>query len=129
MDSTTPDVYAFIPDLWIEPLTIPTEIMHRPDDPQAIACPEYHRTFQQAGTLKRHMRQLHAIPYESEDMYRPLKDAWRGEPICSHCTHVFGDFYRLSRSHQQTHLSSFQSSSGIHRADHQTTRSQNALET
>ena len=34
-------------------------------------------------------------PCEPDDLYNPLRDAWNGRPICSHCSHSFVDFYRL----------------------------------
>ena len=37
-------------------------------------------------------------PCELDDLYNPLRDAWNGRPICSHCSHSFVDFYRL-RNH------------------------------
>ena len=32
----------------------------------------------------------------------PLRDAWQGRSICTHCSHVFVDFYRL-RDHINKH--------------------------
>ena len=68
-----------------------------------MACPECHRTFQQAGTLKRHKRQVHQVPCEPDDIFQPLRDAWQGRSICTHCLHVFVDFYRL-RDHINKHI-------------------------
>ena len=67
-----------------------------------MACPECHRTFQQAGTLKRHTRQVHQVPCEPDDIFQPLRDAWQGRSICTHCSHVFVDFYRF-RDHIKKH--------------------------
>ena len=93
MDNTMPDVCVFVPDLWIEPLINPPDHTTTPDTTQAVACPECHRTFQQAGTLKRHLRQVHQVPCEPKDVFQPLRDAWQGRSICTHCSHVFIDFY------------------------------------
>ena len=70
MDSEMPDVCVcvFVPDLWIEPLVNPPDHQSTIDNTQTVACPECHRSFQQAGTLKRHMRQVHQVPYEPDDI-------------------------------------------------------------
>ena len=73
------------------------------DCTQAVACPECHRTFQQAGTPKRHMRQVHQVTCMPDDLFLPLRDAWQGRSICTHCSHVFVDFYRL-RDHINKHI-------------------------
>ena len=94
MTEVSPDACACVPDLWPSNLTMPSDT----PDPlfaQDITCPECHRAFKQVGTLKYHMRRLHDIPCEPEDIYDPLRDAWNGRPICNHCSHSFVDFYRL----------------------------------
>ena len=60
-----------------------------------ISCPECHHAFKQVGALKCHIKRFHDIPWEPEDVYDPLRDAWNGRPICNHCSHSFIDFYRL----------------------------------
>ena len=94
MTESTPDVCALIPDIWSSDLSMPTDT---PDVPQTqeVACPECHRTFKQAWALKRHMRTYHDTPYETEDLFQPLTDAWQGRPVCSHSAHSFVDFYKL----------------------------------
>ena len=51
------------------------------------------------------MRRAHHVPYEPEDVFQPLRDAWQGRPICAQCSHVFVDFYRLrDRINKHTYL-------------------------
>ena len=102
MDNEMPDVCVFVPDLWIEPLVNPPDHPSPMERTQAVACPECHRTFTQAGTLKRHIRQVHQVPCEPDDVFQSLRDAWQGRSICTHCSHVFVDFYRL-RDHINKH--------------------------
>ena len=94
---------VFVPDLSIELLVNPPDHTSNMDCTQAVACPECHPTFQQAGTLKRHMRQAHQVPCMPDDLFLPLRDAWQGRSICTHCSHVFVDFYRL-RDHINKHI-------------------------
>ena len=101
MDTEMPDVCAFVPDLWAE--IIPPDQISNLHAAQAVTCPECHKAFQQAGTLKRHLRRAHHVPYEPEDVFQPLHDAWKGRPICTYCSHVFVDFYRL-RDHINKHV-------------------------
>ena len=76
MANETPDVCIHVPDLWICELTPPTDVVDPPPTTQAITCREYHRTFKQAGILKRYLRIVHAIPHETEDICQPLRDVW-----------------------------------------------------
>ena len=94
MTEDSPDICACIPDVWPSDLTMPVDTPD-PQLTQELQCPECHRAFKQVGALKRHMRQAHTIPCEPDDLYNPLRDAWNGRPICSHCSHSFVDFYRL----------------------------------
>ena len=61
----------------------------------ALECPECHRSFTQAGPLKRHMREFHSIPYYIEDVFNALRDTTNGYPTCLHCARSFTDMYRL----------------------------------
>ena len=68
------DIYALIPDYPHSDMIPPTDV-HVQVTPEAPPqCPERHRTFQQAGILKRHLRQQHSYNY-------PIKDlrGWRHE--------------------------------------------------
>ena len=94
MTAVSPDTCVCVPDLWPSDLNMPVETPD-PQLAQELTCPECHRAFHQVGALKRHMRRAHAIPCEPDDLYNPLRDAWNGRPICSHCSHSFVDFYRL----------------------------------
>ena len=94
MTDVSPDACACIPDLWPSDLHMPDETPD-PQLAQELKCPECLRAFHQVGALKRHMRRAHDIPCEPDDLYQPLRDAWNGRPICSHCSHSFVDFYRL----------------------------------
>ena len=60
-----------------------------------LKCPECHRSFAQAGPLKRRMREYHSIPCHIEDVFVALRDTTNGYPTCSHCARSFTDMYRL----------------------------------
>ena len=83
MTEFSPDACVCVPDLWPNDLTLPSDTPD-PQLAQEIKCPECHRAFKQVGALRRHMRRLHDIPCEPEDIYDPLRNAWTGRPICSH---------------------------------------------
>ena len=91
MTDVSPDACACIPDLWPSDLHMPDETPD-PQLAQELKCPECLRAFHQVGALKRHMRRAHDIPCEPDDLYQPLRDAWNGRPICSHCSHSFVNF-------------------------------------
>ena len=88
MDDQPPDVIALAPDY---------PISHHAQDP-SLECPECHRQFNQAGMLKRHMRQMHQIPCLPEDVYNPLRDSVDGTSVCRHCMIKFSNMTAL-RTH------------------------------
>ena len=61
---------------------------HRPmphDQAPELSYPECHRQFNQAGLLKRHLRQMHQIPCLPEDVYNPLRGLENGTNTYRHC--------------------------------------------
>ena len=94
MTESTPNAWVLTPDIWSNDLSMLTDTPVVSQS-QEVACPECRRTFKQAWALKQRMRTYHDTPCETEDLFQPLRDAWQGRPICSHCVRSFVDFYRL----------------------------------
>ena len=95
MDDQPPDVIVLTPDYTISHLDVPTDSLqpHVQDPP--LECPERHRQFNQAGMLKRHMRQMHQIPCLPEDIFNSLRDSVDGTSVCRHNMIKFSNIMAL----------------------------------
>ena len=83
--SDPPDVIVDTPGYPINFLETPSDATQPHDQAPELACPECHRQFNQAGLLKRHMRQMHQIPCLPEDVYNPLRGLENGTNTYRHC--------------------------------------------
>ena len=92
------DVIALTPDYPISHLDTPTDSSQPHAQDPSLECPECHRQFNQAGMLKRHMRQMHQIPCLPEDVYNPLRDSVDGTSVCRHCMIKFSNMTALLKS-------------------------------
>ena len=98
MDDQPPDVIALTPDYPISHLDTPIGSSQPHAQDPSLECPECLRQFNQAGILKRHMRQMHHIPCLPEDVYNPLRDSVDGTGVCRHCKIKFTNMTTL-RTH------------------------------
>ena len=98
MDDRPPDVIALTPDYPTSHLDTPSDSSQPHAQDPSLECPECHRQFNQAGILKRHMRQMHHIPCLPEDVYNPLRDSFDGTSVCRHCMTHFSNMTTL-RTH------------------------------
>ena len=98
MDDQTPDVIVLTPDYPMSHLDTPSDSSQPHAQDPSLECPECHRQFNQAGILKRHMRQMHHIPCLPEDVYNPLRDSFDGTSVCRHCMIQFSNMTTL-RTH------------------------------
>ena len=89
MANQSHDICALSPDYppsdLLPPIDAQVQVM--PEAP--LQCPECQRSFQQAGILKRHLRQQHNYDCPIEDVFDPLRDSENGICTYAHCFRIF----------------------------------------
>ena len=89
------DVIALTPDYPPCHVIVPGASADPCAQADVLKCAECHRSFAQAGPLKRRMREIHSVPCHIEDVFSGLRDTTNGYPTYSHCARSFTDMYRL----------------------------------
>ena len=93
---------ALTPDYPDQELIPPTDPQLQITPDSTLKCPECLRCFQQAGSLKRHLRQQPGYACLMEDIFNCLRDAHDGTSTCSHCHHHVANMRTL-----REHINSF----------------------
>ena len=83
------------PDYPYSDLASPIDVHVPSAQDDSRACPECHRTFQQAGMLERYLRQVHGFVCDREDKYQPLRDSLDRTSTSRHCLRSFANMYIL----------------------------------
>ena len=102
MANQSHDICVLTPGYPSSDLTPPStaHVQVTPNAP--LQCPKCQRSFQQAGTLKRHLRHQHNSDCPVEDVYNPLRDSDNGTSTCAHCSRLFANM-RILREHINKH--------------------------
>ena len=91
MANQSQDVCVLTPDYPISDLTSPALTPDQVLPDASLQCPECHRSFSQADTLKRHLRQQHQYECQIEEFFNSLRDSVNGTNTCAHCDRSFAN--------------------------------------